>query len=78
MIVDIAAQNPADLRLFAEGATPDWALPVPKRTRTLEDGVVRFEFKLDGLPANPRPEGALLKLTVVGADGAFEYNVRLN
>lgn len=78
VIVDIAAQNRSDLQLFAEGPTPDWALPVPKQTGTLESGIVRFEFQLDGLPANARPEGALLKLTVVGADGAFEYNVRLN
>jgi len=76
--VEIAAQTPAGLELFAEGPTPDWALPVPKRVAGAESGVVRFEFQLDGLPSNARPEGALLKLTVVGADGAFEYNVRLN
>lgn len=76
--IDIAAQNPAGLELFAEGPTPEWALPVPKRTQAPEKDIVRFEFKLDGLPADARPEGAPLKLTVVGADGAFEYNVRLN
>lgn len=78
VIVDIAAQNPTGLRLFAEGPSPDWALPVPRQTDAPEKGIARFEFQLDGLPANARPEGALLKLTVVGADGAFEYNVRLN
>ena len=41
-----------------------------------EKGIVRFEFKLEGLPANAKAEGAALKLTVVGADGAFEYNVQ--
>lgn len=76
--VDIAAQTPAGLELFAEGPTADWALPVPKRVGAAENGVVRFEFQLDGLPSNTKPEGAVLKLTVVGADGAFEYNVRLN
>jgi DsbC/DsbD-like thiol-disulfide interchange protein len=78
VVVDIAAQNPAGLDLFAEGPTPDWALPVPKRVGAAENGVVRFQFQLDGLPSNAKPEGALLRLTVVGADGAFEYNVRLN
>ena len=78
VIVDFAAQTPAKLELFAEGPAPDWALPAPKRTDPPESGIVRFEFRLDGLPPNARPEGALLKLTVVGADGAFEYNVRLN
>jgi len=78
VVVDIAAQTPLGLELFAEGPTPDWALPVPKRVGIAETGLVRFEFQLDGLPANAKPEGAQLKLTVVGADGAFEYNVRLN
>lgn len=78
VIVDVATQNPAAVNVFAEGPTPDWALPFPKRTGEPDNGIVRFEFKLDGLPANARGEGALLKLTVVGADGAFEYNVRLN
>jgi DsbC/DsbD-like thiol-disulfide interchange protein len=78
VIIDIAAQNPAGLEVYAEGPTPDWALPVPKRVDTDEKDITRFEFKLDGLPAKARPEGAQLKLTVVGADGAFEYNIRLN
>jgi hypothetical protein len=76
-IIDITAQNPAGLELFAEGPAPDWTLPAPKRVGAPE-GIVRFQLQLDGLPATARPEGALLKLTVVGADGAFEYNVRLN
>jgi DsbC/DsbD-like thiol-disulfide interchange protein len=78
VIVDVAAQNSAGLELYAEGPTADWSLPVPKRIAGEEKDITRFEFKLEGLPANAKPEGALLKLTVVGADGAFEYNVRLN
>jgi DsbC/DsbD-like thiol-disulfide interchange protein len=78
VIVDIAAQNATGLELYAEGPTLDWALPVPKRIGSDDKDLTRFEFQLDGLPPNTRPEGALLKLTVVGADGAFEYNVRLN
>jgi DsbC/DsbD-like thiol-disulfide interchange protein len=78
VIVEIAAPNPAGVQLFAEGPTPDWALPVPKRTEAPDKDIARFEFKLDGLPSNARAEGAQLKLTVVGTEGAFEYNVRLN
>jgi DsbC/DsbD-like thiol-disulfide interchange protein len=78
VIVDVAAQNSTGLELFAEGPAADWALPVPKRVSTEQKDITRFEFQLDGLPANAKAEGALLKLTVVGADGAFEYNVRLN
>ena len=78
VVIDIATQNPAALELFAEGPTPDWALPQPKQIPSLDKDSVRFAFKLEGLPPDTRPEGALLKLTVVGPDGAFEYNVRLN
>ena len=79
VMVDVAAQNPAALELFAEGPTAGLGPAGPETDRREpENGIVRFEFKLDGLPPNARGEGALLKLTVVGADGAFEYNVRLN
>ena len=78
VVVDIAAQNSTGLELYAEGPTPEWSLPVPKRIGGDEKDITRFEFQLDGLPAKARPEGAQLKLTVVGADGAFEYNIRLN
>lgn len=78
VVIDIATQNPAALELFAEGPTPDWALPQPKQIPSSDKDSVRFAFKLEGLPPDTRPEGALLKLTVVGPDGAFEYNVRLN
>lgn len=78
VIIDIAAQNPAALELFAEGPTPDWALPQPKQIASSDKDIVRFAFKLEGLPPNTRADGAVLKLTAVGPDGAFEYNVRLN
>jgi len=78
VIVDITAPNPAGLELYAEGPTGEWALPVPKRVGPDDKDMAHFEFKLDGLPPNTRPEGAQLKLTVVGAEGAFEYNIRLN
>jgi DsbC/DsbD-like thiol-disulfide interchange protein len=76
--VELATGNAAGLELFAEGPTPDWALPVPKRSAPGETGIVSFTFDLDGVPSGAQPEGAALKLTVVGSEGAFEYNVRLN
>lgn len=78
VIIDLAAQNTGGLEIFAEGPTGEWALPVPKMIDANEAGIARFTFALEGLPSGARPEGAVLKLTVVGADGAFEYNVRLN
>lgn len=78
VIVEIAAPSADRVDLFAEGPSPDWALPVPTRIASPDPGTVRYEFELDGLPPNTRPEGAQLKLTLVGANGAFEYNIRLN
>ena len=75
VIVDVAATG--DVNLFVEGPTADWALPVPK---LLEQGpgVKRFAFDLDGLPPGASADGAALKLTLVGADRAYEFNVTLN
>jgi DsbC/DsbD-like thiol-disulfide interchange protein len=78
VMIDITAQNPDAIELFAEGPSPDWALPLPKQVTAADKDAVRFAFPLEGLPADARAEGALLKLTVVGPDGAYEYNVRLN
>jgi hypothetical protein len=41
-------------------------------------GVKRFSFELDGLPPGASPDGAALKLTLVGGDRAYEFNVSLN
>ena len=38
----------------------------------------RFAFELDGLPPGASPDGAALKLTLVGGDRAYEFNVNLN
>ncbi|MES2603057.1 MAG: protein-disulfide reductase DsbD domain-containing protein [Pseudomonadota bacterium] len=66
-----------DVELFAEGPTPDWALPVPKLIKREAGGVHRFEFELDGLPSGASAEGATLKLTVAGPGGAYEVNTTL-
>lgn len=76
VVVDVAAQTPADL--FVEGPKPDWALPIPRLTETLPSGLKRYTFELDGLPPGETPSGATLRLTLVGADQAFEYSWRLD
>jgi DsbC/DsbD-like thiol-disulfide interchange protein len=78
VLVDVAAQPSGGVNLFVEGPTPDWALPVPKLREHSPPGVKRFAFDLDGLPAGAKPEGAALKLTLVGAERAYEFNVNLN
>ncbi len=72
-----AAGKSKDVELFAEGPTPDWALPVPKLIKREAGGVQRFAFDLDGLPPGASPEGAILKLTVAGPGAAYEVNASL-
>jgi DsbC/DsbD-like thiol-disulfide interchange protein len=78
VLVDVTAPEAREVNLFAEGPTPDWALPVPKLVEQGPPGVKRFAFELDGLPPGASPEGAALKLTLVGGDRAYEFNVSLN
>ena len=77
VIVDVATPDANEVTLFVEGPTPDWALPVPKLVDS-PPGVKRFAFDLDGLPPGAHPEGAALKLTLVGGERSYEFNVNLN
>jgi DsbC/DsbD-like thiol-disulfide interchange protein len=78
VLVDVAAPDAKEVSLFVEGPTPDWALPVPNLLDRGPPGVKRFAFELDGLPPGTSPEGAALKLTLVGGDRAYEFNINLN
>jgi DsbC/DsbD-like thiol-disulfide interchange protein len=78
VLVDVATPDDRELSLFVEGPTPDWALPVPTLLEHSPPGVKRFSFELDGLPPGARPEGAALKLTLVGGDRSYEFNINLN
>jgi len=77
VVVDVVRPDARDVNLFVEGPTPDWGLPVPKPIENGPPGVVRFAFDLDGLPPGASPDGAALKLTLVGADHAYEFNINL-
>ena len=78
VLVDVAAPDSAEVNLFVQGPTPDWALPVPKLLDQGPPGVKRFAFDLDGLPPGANPDGAALKLTLVGGERAYEFNVNLD
>jgi DsbC/DsbD-like thiol-disulfide interchange protein len=78
VIVDVAAADAQDTQLFVEGPTPDWALPTPKPIESGSSDLKRFAFALDGLPPGARPEGAALKLTLVGNNRAYEFNINLD
>ena len=78
VLVDVAVPDTRAVDLFVEGPTPDWALPVPKLLERSPPGVKRFAFELEGLPPGTNPEGAALKLTLVGGDRAYEFNINLD
>lgn len=78
VLVDVSAPESKDVQLFVEGPTPDWALPIPKLLENSPPGVKRFAFELDGLPPGAKADGAALKLTLVGGERAYEFNVNLN
>lgn len=77
VLVDVVSPDARGLNLFVEGPTPDWGLPVPKLLESSPPGVKRFAFDLDGVPPGVSPEGAALKLTLVGGDSAYEFNINL-
>lgn len=78
VLVDVLSPDARTVNLFVEGPTPDWGLPVPKLVEHGPAGVKRFTFQLDGIPPGTNPEGAALKLTLVGGDRSYEFNINLD
>ncbi len=77
VLVDVAAP-PGPVDLFAEGPTPEWALPVPQPADGAPPGLHRFVFALDGLPPGASAAGAMLRLTLVSSGGAIEVATHLD
>ena len=78
VLVDVLSPDARTVNLFVEGPTPDWALPAPKLLQPSPPGVKRFAFELDGAPPGTNPDGAALKLTLVGGDRSYEFNINLD
>ncbi len=81
VVVDVAAPDGAPVDLFAEGPTPDWALPLPEPEPPAPDsapGIRRFAFDLDGLPPGAQAAGANLTLTAVSPADAIEVAAHLD
>src|SRR5664279_652097 len=78
VLVDVVSPDARQVSLLVEGPTPDWGLPVPKLLEHSPPGVKRFAFELDGVPPGTNPEGAALKLTLVGGDRSYEFNINLH
>jgi DsbC/DsbD-like thiol-disulfide interchange protein len=78
VIVDVAAPEAARADLFAEGPTPEWALPLPEPQPDAPAGARRFSFEVDGVPPGAKIEGALLRLTLMAGDEAIEVSTPLD
>src|SRR5579863_4558198 len=78
VLVDVLSPDARTVSLFVEGPTPDWALAVPRLLEPGPPGVKRFVIDLDGAPPGTSPEGAALKLTLVGGDRSYEFNINLD
>ncbi len=78
ILVDVAAPAGAAVVLFAEGPSPDWALPVPEPVEGAPAGLQRFAFAIDGLPPGASSKGAELKFTAVAGADAIETTYRLD
>jgi DsbC/DsbD-like thiol-disulfide interchange protein len=78
VVVEVAAPVGAPVDLFAEGPTPDWALPLPEPVDSGTGGTRRFTFDLDGLPSGAEVKGASLMLTAISRDEAIEVPVHLD
>lgn len=78
VIVEVAAPAGKPVTLFAEGPTPDWALPLPDPLPGTGAGVQRFSFALDGLPSGASGRNVTLTLTAISGDDAIETPVHLD
>ncbi len=76
--VDVSAPGDTAVDLFAEGPTPEWALPLPAPASGGPAGVRRFAFDLDGIPPGASASGAMLTLTLVSPKAAIEVTTRLD
>jgi len=76
VVVDVAGPAPVDL--FAEGPSPEWALPVPDPVAGAPAGLHRFAFVVDGVPPGAKVAGALLTFTLTSPAGAIEVKAPLD
>lgn len=76
IVVDVTAPEGADVDLFAEGPSADWALPVPSPIAGEPGGARRFTFDLDGAPPGASYDGAVFKLTAVAGGRSIEVTTK--
>ncbi len=77
--VDLKSPSGKPVQVFAEGPTPEWALPIPKPEPGAPDGRQHFTFELDGLPPGISAKNPVeLTFTVVDGEHAYEVKTRLD
>jgi DsbC/DsbD-like thiol-disulfide interchange protein len=79
VMVDVTAPAGKPVQVFAEGPSPEWALPIPKPEPGAPAGHQHFSFALDGLPPGVDPKGPFdLTFTLVGGDRPLEVKTHLD
>jgi DsbC/DsbD-like thiol-disulfide interchange protein len=80
VMVDLKAPAGEKIRMFVEGPTPEWALPIPKSVPNAPAGHRQFAFQLDGLPPGVDPKGHFdLTFTIVeGGKRPIQVTTRLD
>jgi DsbC/DsbD-like thiol-disulfide interchange protein len=78
VVVDVAAPAGEAVALFAEGPTPEWALPVPAPVAGAGAGMQRFAFELDGAPPGQGYDRIPITLTASAGNSAIEVATRLD
>jgi DsbC/DsbD-like thiol-disulfide interchange protein len=78
VVVDVTAPAGEAVALFAEGPTPEWALPVPAPIEGAGAGLQRFAFELDGAPPGQGYDGIAIMLTASAGNSAIEVATRLD
>jgi hypothetical protein len=76
IVVEVAGPSGTDL--FAEGPTPEWALPLPALIAGAPAPLHRFAFARDGAPPGAKFQGAQLRFTAVAGPEAIEVVTRLD
>lgn len=75
VMLDLPAQPNESVTVFAEGPTPEWALPIPKPAQGAPAGRRHFSFELDGLPPGVDPNKGPFDLTFTVIEGQRAYEV---
>jgi DsbC/DsbD-like thiol-disulfide interchange protein len=79
VFIEVLAPDNNEVTLFAEGPTPDWALPLPESVGgAANPQLKRFAVILDGIPSGASTKGAILKITAVAGGRAIETPVPLD